>query len=155
MEADPDDSSRRLKISPNSPSPSNSFSGLPPTLPDFFSRQDDPFSLSPFFSIAAVLEEEQAKFAAVPPSAATAVGYDSFGSCTQSNQMSKPDSSGSGSGSRSSGDSPGSIDLQLVLNSVPSRAVSDFDEEEEGEDDDIELDDLHTIPDDLRISTST
>ena len=57
--------------SPHS-SPSNSFTGLPPTPPDFFSRQDDPFSPSPFFSIAAVLEEEQAKFAAVPPSATTA-----------------------------------------------------------------------------------
>ena len=72
-----------------------------PTPPDFFPRQmpspvfpplsptssDDPFSPCPFFSIAAVLEEEQAKFAAVPPSAATTVGYDFFGSCTQSNQM--------------------------------------------------------------------
>ena len=42
-----------------------------------------------------------------------------------------------------------------MLTPVPSRAVSDFDEEEEGEDDDIELDDLHTIPDDSRVSTST
>ena len=68
------------------------------TPPNFFSRQDGPFS------IAAILEEEQAKFAAVPPCAATAVGYDFYGACTLSNQMSTPDSSGSGSGSRSSGD---------------------------------------------------
>ena len=74
------------------------------TAPDFFSRQDGPFSPCPFFSIAAILEEEQAKFAAVPPCAATAVGYDFYGACTLSNQMSTPDSSGSGSGSRSSGD---------------------------------------------------
>ena len=36
-----------------------------------------------------------------------------------------------------------------MLTPAPSKAASDFDEEEEGEDDDIELDDLHTIPEDF------
>ena len=111
-------------------------------------------SPNPFFSIVTVQEGEQAKFAAVPPSAATAVGYVIFGSCTQPTQMSKPDSSGFSSDSRSSGDLSGSIGPQLMLTPVPSRAVSDFDKEED-EDDDTEVDDLYTIPDDFRISTST
>ena len=109
--------------SPHS-SPSNSFTGLPPTPPDFFSRQDDPFSLSPFFSIAAVFEEVRAKFATAPPSATTAAGYDFLDAYAQSTQMSSPDSTGSGSGSRSSGDSGASTLNSCSALSLPRAQVT-------------------------------
>lgn len=141
--------------SPHS-SPSNSFTGLPPTPPDFFSLQDAPLSPSPFFSLAN-LDEEQSKLAAVPP-ATTAPGYDFLASYSQLTQMSSPGSSGSGSGSGSfspSSESPVSIDPQLMHTPAASKAASDFDEEEEGEDDDdfSLLDVSQPIPDEFIVPT--
>ncbi len=140
--------------SPSS-SPSNSFTGLPPTPPEGFSLNDISLSPSPFFSLTH--EDEQAKMSTfVPP--ATAAGYDFLASYSQLVQTSSPESSGSGSGpgsGSSSGDSPGSIDPQLMHTPAASKAASDFDEEEEDEDDDLihDIDDLQSIPEDHVLPT--
>ncbi|KAH9930486.1 uncharacterized protein BXZ73DRAFT_47651 [Epithele typhae] len=139
--------------SPHS-SPSNSFSGLPPTPPsnEFFSLQDISYSPSPFFSLAQ--DDDQSKLASLLPPATTAAGYDFLAQYSHLTQMSSPDSSGSGSGSgsNSSGESPASIDPQLMNTPAASKAASDFGgEEEEDEDDDLDLDldSMHTIPEDF------
>ncbi|TFK89253.1 hypothetical protein K466DRAFT_487174 [Polyporus arcularius HHB13444] len=129
-------------------SPSNSFTGLPPTPPEPFSINDISLSPSPFFSIAQ--DDELSKLSSfVPP--ATAAGYDFLASYPQMTQMSSPESSGSGSGTfSSSGDSPVSIDPQLMHTPAGEKPASEFDEEEEGDDDDLVLDndDLQSIPED-------
>ncbi|KAH9887320.1 hypothetical protein C8Q73DRAFT_668825 [Cubamyces lactineus] len=134
--------------SPSS-SPSNSFAPLTP--PEIRPMDDFSFPSESFFSFSP--EDEQSKLSAfaVPP--ATAPGYD-FLSLSSINQMSSPESSGSGSGSGHSSeavDSPVGIDPQLVGTPAPSKAASEFDEEEEGEDDD-HYDDMQTIPEDMVIA---
>ncbi|KAI0674655.1 hypothetical protein C8Q78DRAFT_1067613 [Trametes maxima] len=88
---------------------------------------------------------------AVPP--ATTPGYD-FLALASINQMSSPDSSGSGSGSNGSEsvESPVSIDPQLVSTPAASKAASEFDEEEEGDDDEFIRDQLQSIPEDSVIA---
>ncbi|KAI0646656.1 hypothetical protein C8Q79DRAFT_1000915 [Trametes meyenii] len=88
---------------------------------------------------------------AVPP--ATTPGYD-FLALASINQMSSPDSSGSGSGSNGSESvqSPVSIDPQLVSTPAASKAASEFDEEEEGDDDEFIRDQLQNIPEDSLIA---
>ena len=132
-------------------SPSNSYTGLPPTPPEPFPLINDlALSPSPFFTLSTLSQdEEQSKFSSIVPPATTAAGYDFLSSyASQLTQMSSPGSSGSGMGSFSaaSADSP-SIDPQLMHTPAASKAASDFDEEEEGDDeDDVTLDDdLQTI----------
>ncbi|KAH9849017.1 hypothetical protein C2E23DRAFT_738104 [Lenzites betulinus] len=111
---------------------------------------DFTFTSGPFFSLSQ--EDEQTKFSsfAVPP--ATAAGYD-FLALPPINQMSSPESSGSGSGSSSEAvESPITIDPQLVGTPAASKAASEFDEEEEGEDDDFFDHDMQSIPEDSIIT---
>ncbi|KAJ8468485.1 hypothetical protein ONZ51_g9615 [Trametes cubensis] len=134
--------------SPSS-SPSNSFAPLTP--PEIRPMDDFSFPSESFFSFSQ--EDEQSKLSAfaVPP--ATAPGYD-FLSLSSINQMSSPESSGSGSGSGHSSeavDSPVGIDPQLVGTPAASKAASEFDEEEEGEDED-QYDEMQTIPEDMVIA---
>ncbi|KAI0747170.1 hypothetical protein C8Q80DRAFT_1220319 [Daedaleopsis nitida] len=118
-------------------SPSNSFTGLPPTPPEPFSLND--ITLSPTLC----------------PPATTTAGYDFLGSYPQLAQMSSPESSGSGSGAFSSaGDSPSAIDPQLMHTPAASKAASDFDEDEELDDEDChDFDDLQSIPEDHALPT--
>ncbi|RPD55569.1 hypothetical protein L226DRAFT_524595 [Lentinus tigrinus ALCF2SS1-7] len=128
-------------------SPSNSFTGLPPTPPEPFSINDISLSPSPFFSIAQ--DDDMSKLNSFVPPAATTAGYDFLASYSQLAQMSSPESSGSGTFS-SSGDSPVSIDPQLMHTPAGEKPASEFDEEEEGDDDDLAIDndDLQSIPED-------
>ncbi|KAI0371413.1 hypothetical protein BV20DRAFT_1051794 [Pilatotrama ljubarskyi] len=136
--------------SPHS-SPSNSF--VPLTPPEIRPMDDFSFPSDSFFSLSQ--EDEQPKFSSfsVPP--ATAPGYD-FLALPSINQMSSPESSGSGSGNSSEAiESPGTIDPQLVGTPAPSKAASEFDEEEEEGDDDEFLhdhQDLQSIPEDSVIA---
>ncbi|OSD02615.1 hypothetical protein PYCCODRAFT_1459015 [Trametes coccinea BRFM310] len=135
--------------SPHS-SPSNSF--VPLTPPEVRPLDDFSYPSESFFSFAQ--EDEQSKLSAfaVPP--ATAPGYD-FLSLSQIQSLSSPESSGSGSnsGNTSEGvDSPVGIDPQLVGTPAPSKAASEFDEEEEGEDDEAKDEDMQSIPEDLVIA---
>ncbi|KAJ3001903.1 hypothetical protein NUW54_g6146 [Trametes sanguinea] len=135
--------------SPHS-SPSNSF--VPLTPPEVRPLDDFAYPSESFFSFAQ--EDEQSKLSAfsVPP--ATAPGYD-FLSLSQIQSLSSPESSGSGSnsGNTSEGvDSPVGIDPQLVGTPAPSKAASEFDEEEEGEDDEAKDEDMQSIPEDLVIA---
>ncbi|KAI0336596.1 hypothetical protein GY45DRAFT_1332714 [Cubamyces sp. BRFM 1775] len=134
--------------SPSS-SPSNSFAPLTP--PEIRPMDDFSYPSESFFSFSQDDEQSKLSAFAVPP--ATAPGYD-FLSLSSINQMSSPESSGSGSGSGHSPDavdSPVGIDPQLVGTPAPSKAASEFDEEEEGEDDD-HFDEMQTIPEDLVIA---
>lgn len=138
-------------------SPSNSYTGLPPTPPEPFSLMNDiALSPSPFFTLSQ--DDEPSKLSSIVPPATTAAGYDFLSTyASQLTQISSPESSGSGSGSFStaSADSP-SIDPQLMHTPAVSKAASDFDEEEEGddEDDDIAIDDdLQSIPEDYALPT--
>ncbi|KAM5538138.1 hypothetical protein V8D89_008192 [Ganoderma adspersum] len=137
-------------------SPSNSYTGLPPTPPEPFPLLNDiALSPSPFFTLSQ--DDEQPKLSSIVPAATTAAGYDFLSAyASQLTQMSSPESSGSGSGSFSSAsaDSP-SIDPQLMHTPAVSKAASDFDEEEEGDDDDdIAIDDdLQSISEDHVLPT--
>ncbi|KAI1789464.1 hypothetical protein LXA43DRAFT_581247 [Ganoderma leucocontextum] len=130
-------------------SPSNSYTGLPPTPPEPFALNDIALSPSPFFTLSQ--DDDHTKLSSVVPPATTAAGYDFLLSyAAQLTQMSSPESSGSGSFSSASADSP-SIDPQLMNTPAASKAASDFDEEEEGDDDDDDIaidDDLQTILED-------
>ena len=128
-------------------SPSNSFTGLPPTPPEPFSINVISLSPSPFFSISQ--DDDLSKMSSFVPPATTAAGYDFLASYSQMAQMSSPESSGSGTFS-SSGDSPGSIDPQLMHTPAGEKPASEFDEEEEGDEDDFlnDHDDLQSIPED-------
>ena len=128
-------------------SPYNSFTGLPPTPPEPWSINDISLSPSPFYPISQ--DDNLSKMSSFVPPATTAAGYDFLASYSQMAQMSSPESSGSGTFS-SSGDSPGSIDPQLMHTPAGEKPASEFDEEEEGDEDDFlnDHDDLQSIPED-------
>ncbi|CDO71137.1 hypothetical protein BN946_scf184845.g7 [Trametes cinnabarina] len=135
--------------SPHS-SPSNSF--VPLTPPEIRPLDDFSIPSESFFSFAQEDEHSKLSAFAVPP--ATAPGYD-FLSLSQIQSLSSPESSGSGlnSGNTSEAvDSPVGIDPQLVGTPAPSKAASEFDEEEEGEDDDARRDeDMQSIPEESEL----
>ncbi|KAH9932311.1 uncharacterized protein B0H18DRAFT_987531 [Fomitopsis serialis] len=119
-------------------SPSDSFSGLPPTPPNPY-MPDVALNSNPYLDFP--LDDDFSKLDLPMPLAAP--GFDFMGAFTSAAaQMASPSDSGSGASSSTSGTSPTSIDPQLVTSPTGPRPVSEFGEGDEGDDDeDGDLDD--------------
>ncbi|CCL98042.1 uncharacterized protein FIBRA_00036 [Fibroporia radiculosa] len=119
-------------------SPSNSFSALPQTPPNPF-MFDMGSAVNPLLNFS--LDDDFSKLDLPAPLAAPGFDFLSAFTSAAATQMCSPDS-GSGSGSSSSlGNSPVSIDPQLVTTPSQPKSVSDFGDDGEMDDEDADLDD--------------
>lgn len=128
----------------SSGSPPQSFSTLPPTPPNPFSIPDP--TIGSYFNF---LDDDfsSTKLDPLAPPPTTAAPFDFFAPYTTAStspSTNSPESGAASGSSPSATDSPLGIDPQLVGTPAQSKALSDFDEDDEDADD-LDLNDLDSI----------